>query len=188
MAASAWVRCACARARRVSACDTSVSEAAPAARRRRAESQLSAHHLLVVLVEGEHGLGPHHVHVGGDGLQQHLLFGGHELGALGLHQILGLIDGGTGAAAVVERLDDTKLGEAQGAAVVVAIVDAAAALGLGRDRGPPAGERLRHQLVGRAQLRARRLQHRDWSDRRRRARRSATAPPPARPREQARWQ
>jgi hypothetical protein len=93
-------------------------------------------------------------------LQQHLLFGGHELGALGLHQILGLIDGGTGAAAVVERLDDTKLGEAQGAAVVVAIVDAAAALGLGRDRGPPAGERLRHQLVGRAQLRARRLQHR----------------------------
>jgi hypothetical protein len=52
-------------------------------------------------------------------LQQHLLFGGHELGALGLHQILGLIDGGAGAAAVVERLDDTKLGEAQGAAVVV---------------------------------------------------------------------
>ncbi len=67
--------------------------------------QLARQHVDVVLVEADELLVAHHVHVGGDRLQQHLALDVAQVLALGAHGRFGVVDGVIGAKPAEDRLD-----------------------------------------------------------------------------------
>ena len=118
-------------------------------------AQQLAHGLDVLLLQLENGAVAQHVHVGGDAVQEHVLFGITQRLARG--QNLGL--GGTGKVPGLESVEQRlPRGDAVAARVQVALGDSPAGkrraaprvadIGIAEDLRPVAGKRLGHLLVG----------------------------------------
>ncbi len=106
----------------------------------------------VVLLQVQRFRVAHHIHVGGNGVKQHALFGVDQLRTAGAHLGLGAAHFGHRAAAAIERLGDDDLARNRtGEAARYRRMHPVFTVGALRvDRRPPAGIGLRHLLVDRA--------------------------------------
>ena len=139
-------------------------------------AEIAVQPLQIVLRIADHVARPHHRRIGLDGVQEHGLLGILEPGPGRADLVLGAAGAGHGLAAAVDRLLGHQppfgliehVGIAVGLPVAVErraelVVDRLVVDGVvagGADQRSPAGQRLRHLLVGGAQLCPRRIETR----------------------------